>query len=148
MNTKSGPATTNRKTWVDLHDARVESVLHPTELEYVVAFSHLYVFEEVGRDDYEGWSYRAALHLLRVKAVEWNGEQDGECIVGDASVVGAGGIDLSLDTESFGIDAKGQCSEVSFHFGSGVRLRIVAEAFRFDSTQRVRFVETWKGPLA
>jgi hypothetical protein len=128
---------------IDLHDARLESILLKTGGDAIVRFAHVDIFIERSVDHYEVWSYSADLELGGVDRVTIARPFGCKDYVSDGDVLDASGqrVDLAMALDWT------KAANVEIVMSTSGTLSLGIARARLTLLKALGHTEDWNGPL-
>jgi len=130
---------------VEFHDAVIDSLVLDMQGRCLVHFKHLPIYHERDRDNFEIWSYEAALQLFDVRKICVEGIGGAADYVSDMLSVGGDGD--PLNSGRMPVDQRLSVSKVELRFGSGRVAEIECGTMLLTLERATEHVEDWAGPL-
>jgi hypothetical protein len=123
---------------VELHDAKVSSIVVGANEPLVIQFKHFPVYHQRDATHLELWSYSASLELYGVDHMVVSGASGPRDYVSDAVAYKSEGI---VEWET--LLAKTFISRVEFTYGSGRTIQIACREAHLVLLEPLRYVEDW-----
>lgn len=134
---------TGHIAFVDFHDARLSGVELLAGGLLRIAFSKINVFERTDTQDrFDVWTYRITLVVERVERLQCQGLWSSEAYVDEMT---RDGRDVEGDPSELAAD--GESHEFFLAFFGGHSIEWTGTRASLEVSERVKFVETWNGPL-
>jgi hypothetical protein len=129
---------------VDLHDARVESLLVSVEgLRASVVFASVLVYHAIKSDEYEIWNHPATLEIEGVHDVRWSGQLETD----DYLMEGAARLGDQTVLEWTQLTRRSKADSVQLRFFGGSDLLMSCESVELILGAPAAKVDKWSGPL-
>lgn len=127
---------------IDPHDAIIDDICIRPSGDVDIGFANLNVFEQVGYERHDVWSYRAALLCRQVTALEVTGIGSADAWVSDMSF---DGVSEGAPTNRAGLPIRVDGFELTLDDGGIIRVVCCSVCWRLGA--RINCLETWEGPL-
>lgn len=128
--------------YIDPHDAIIDDIRIDPSGDVNIGFAQLNVFERVGEQRYDVWSYRAALLCREVTVFEMKGIGSADAWVSDISY---DGVSDDEPTNRAGLPIPVNGFELILDNGATIRVVCASVCWRLG--YRIKWLETWEGPL-
>jgi hypothetical protein len=128
---------------IELHDARLDSILLSGDGGAALDFKHLVVYRKVAADRFDVWSYRARLLVRELKRFEVNGALREDDYISDGQILDGDGDEI----EPVSCVRRRPADHVRIVFGSGTTLVIDCGSILIELTHALKKTDEWLGPL-
>lgn len=128
--------------FIEMHDAKVRSVVIASTRRVVVVFEHLPVYRQEGASENVErlWSYRATLEAANVRVVSSDVVLENDNWVSNGYF---GARDEEDGNFALFVDGHQPCSGFSLEFASGATLKVECESMRIRLGPSVSTDEIW-----
>jgi hypothetical protein len=135
---------TGQMAFVEMHDARVNSVTVASLGIARLELAHVAVYHEVSKELYDIWSYRAIIQCQGISKLELTGPLNKDDRVSEGVISDEHHSPIELAELVDGIPAR----TLELVFGSGTRMVVHASSMRLELLEPLRRMEQWRGPLS